>query len=122
MKAIPVKRDGHILLVMIDHPNSSLTAFDKTLDHDLGDAFRTLKHEGDARAIVLSGAGRALSAGVSMKWFGGRAPVGTHERVAARSQRDHRGSARCDRDGAGGSIVDPHGQVGPVAGVGGAAR
>jgi enoyl-CoA hydratase len=46
-----------------------MNAVDGRLHHDLAELFRALKTEGDARAVVLTGAGRAFSAGGDMAWF-----------------------------------------------------
>jgi hypothetical protein len=88
MKTISVERDGHLLIVTIDHPESSLNAVDEALHHDLAELFRTLKQEGDARAILLTGAGRRARC---------------IDRVAVRRHRhgreciDHRSSTRTSK-------------------------
>ena len=58
-----------MLVATIDHPDSPVNAVDGRLHHDLGELFRTLKTERTARAVVLTGAGRAFSAGGDMEWF-----------------------------------------------------
>ena len=62
-------RDRDVLLVTIDHPRSALNAVDEALHHDLTHLFGRLKREREARAIVLTGAGRAFSAGGDFAWF-----------------------------------------------------
>lgn len=69
MEAIHVHRDGEILVATIRHPSSPINAVDALLHHEFGELFRTLKREGDARAIVLTGEGRAFSAGGDFDWF-----------------------------------------------------
>ena len=69
METIRTQRDGDLLIVTIDHPDSAMNAVDEQLHHDLWELFRTLAAERDARAVVLTGAGRAFSAGGDMSWF-----------------------------------------------------
>jgi enoyl-CoA hydratase len=146
MKTISVERDGHLLIVTIDHPESSLNAVDEALHHDLAELFRTLKQEGDARAILLTGAGRAFSAGGDMGWFPelrDPARMNSLRREAKQIiwvQLDVEVPIVCALNGPAvglgasiallcdvivmaenASIIDPHVQVGLVAGDGGAA-
>ena len=141
-----ISRDGHVLTVTIDHPGSAMNAVDATLHHEFGELFRMLKHEGEARVVILTGAGRAFSAGGDMGWFPElRDPARMHalRREAKQIIWDEldveipivcalNGSAvglgasialLCDvivmADSA--AIIDPHVQVGLVAGDGGAA-
>jgi len=69
MDTITTRRDGDLLIVTIDHPTSAMNAVDEQLHHDLWSLFRELAAERDARAIVLTGSGRAFSAGGDMSWF-----------------------------------------------------
>ena len=69
METISLERDGHVLIATIDHPDSAMNAVDGRLHHDFGELFRLLKQEGEARAVVLTGSGRAFSAGGDMEWF-----------------------------------------------------
>jgi enoyl-CoA hydratase len=146
METIRVERDGDVLTATIDHPRSDLNAVDATLHRELAELFATLKTERDARCIVLTGAGRAFSAGGDMAWFPElRAPDQLHllRREAKQLVWDLldvevpivcgvNGPAvglgasialLCDvivmADTA--TIADPHVQVGLVAGDGGAA-
>lgn len=66
---IRVERDGPVLVATIDHPDSPVNAVDAQLHRDLGILFRDLKREREARAVILTGAGRAFSAGGDMAWF-----------------------------------------------------
>ncbi|CAN5710857.1 MAG: enoyl-CoA hydratase/isomerase family protein [Ilumatobacteraceae bacterium] len=146
MQTVRLERDGDVLVATIDHPDSPVNAVDGRLHHDLGELFRRLKTEGEARAVVLTGAGRAFSAGGDMSWF----PTLRSSAVAHALRREAKqliwdlldvevpivcglnGSAAglaasvallCDvvvmADEA--VIVDPHVKVGLVAGDGGAA-
>lgn len=63
------EREGHVLVVTLDHPDSDLNAVDEALHHDLTRLFARLKAEREARAVVLTGAGRAFSAGGDFAWF-----------------------------------------------------
>jgi enoyl-CoA hydratase len=69
VETIGLEREGDVLVATIDHPGSAMNAVDGTLHGDLGELFRTLKTEPSARAVVLTAAGRAFSAGGDMSWF-----------------------------------------------------
>ena len=139
-------RDGHVLTVTIDHPDSAMNAVDATLHHEFGALFRMLKQEGDARVVVLTGSGRAFSAGGDMAWFPElRDPARMHalRREAKQliwDELDVEVPVVCALNGPAvglgasiallcdvivmadtATIIDPHVQVGLVAGDGGAA-
>ena len=61
--------DGHVLKVTVDRPGSEFNAVDEQLHHELTALMRVLKEERDARCIVLTGSGRAFSAGGDYSWF-----------------------------------------------------
>src|SRR5438093_7983643 len=67
--ALRLARVGQVLRVSIDHPSSPLTAVDGRLHHDLTVLCARLKRENDARAVLLTGRGRAFSAGGDFAWF-----------------------------------------------------
>ncbi len=70
LETIRIERSGHVLDVTIDRPGSPVNAVDAHLHADLAELFRWLKTEGDARAVVLTGgAKRAFSAGGDFDWF-----------------------------------------------------
>jgi len=146
MDTIRTEREDDVLIVTIDHPTSDMNAVDEQLHHDLWLLFRELVAERDARAVVLTGAGRAFSAGGDMAWFPQlRAPDRLHALrregkqliwnlldveipVVAALNGPAVGlgasvALMCDvivmAETA--SIVDPHVQVGLVAGDGGTA-
>ncbi len=48
---------------MIDNPASDRNVVDEALHHDLTRLFRELRQETEARAVLLSGRGKAFSAG-----------------------------------------------------------
>ena len=62
-EALRIERDGDVLCVTIDHPTSALNAVDDLLHGELTRLFADLKREDQARAVLLTGAGRAFSAG-----------------------------------------------------------
>ena len=66
---LKLERVGHVLRVTIDHPSSALNAVDERLHHDLTALCAGLKRETEARAVVLTGRGRAFSAGGDFAWF-----------------------------------------------------
>ena len=141
-----VTRDDHVLSITIDHPSSPMNAVDALLHREFAELFRALKHERDARVAILTGSGRAFSAGGDLTWFPElRDPARLHDlrREAKQLIWDEldveiplvcalNGHAvglgasialLCDvivmADTA--TIVDPHVQVGLVAGDGGSA-
>ncbi len=62
-------REGDVLRVTIAHPTSALNAVDDALHHDLTRLFADLRRETAARAVLLTGRGRAFSAGGDFAWF-----------------------------------------------------
>jgi len=63
------ERIRDVLRVTIAHPTSPLNAIDDRLHHELTALFRGLRRETNARAVVLTGSGRAFSAGGDFSWF-----------------------------------------------------
>jgi enoyl-CoA hydratase len=61
--------DGHVLKITIDHPDSTMNAVDGDLHEEFTRLFRELKQEDGARAVLLTGQGRAFSAGGDFDWF-----------------------------------------------------
>jgi enoyl-CoA hydratase len=69
-KAFSLERLEHnILRIWIDHPSSPLNAVDDLLHREMMMLFQALKQEDEARAIILTGKGRAFSAGGDFNWF-----------------------------------------------------
>lgn len=68
-ETIQVERIRDVLRVRIAHPTSPLNAVDAVLHREMALLFRELKREDDARAILLTGNGRAFSAGGDFNWF-----------------------------------------------------
>lgn len=60
---------GDVLRVTIDHPASELNAVDEALHRDLTALFAGLRRETIARAVLLTGRGKAFSAGGDFRWF-----------------------------------------------------
>jgi enoyl-CoA hydratase len=63
------ERIGDVLRVTIAHPTSPLNAVDDALHEDLAALFRALRRETKARCVLLTGQGRAFSAGGDFDWF-----------------------------------------------------
>ncbi len=61
--------EEHLLVVTIDRPGSDLNAVDGLLHDELTHLFPLLQREREARCIVLTGSGRAFSAGGDFDWF-----------------------------------------------------
>ena len=146
METIRLARNGDVLVATIDHPDSPVNAVDGRLHHELGELFRTLQTEREARAIVLVGAGRAFSAGGDMAWFPSLRTVEAAHALRREAKQiiwdllDVELPIVCGLNGAAAGlgasiallcdlivmadtavIVDPHVNVGLVAGDGGAA-
>jgi enoyl-CoA hydratase len=68
-ETLALDRIGDVLRVTIAHPTSELNAVDERLHHDLAMLFAMLRREDQARAVVLTGRGRAFSAGGDFNWF-----------------------------------------------------
>ena len=66
---LQIERVDRVLRVTIAHPTSELNAVDDQLHHDLTTLFAALRRETEARAVVLTGRGRAFSAGGDFSWF-----------------------------------------------------
>jgi enoyl-CoA hydratase len=63
------ERIGAVLQVTIDRADNALNAVNEALHHDLTRLFATLQQEREARAVLLTGAGKAFSAGGDFNWF-----------------------------------------------------
>ena len=68
-ETLAIERIGTVLRVTIAHPTSDVNAIDARLHHDLTTLFAALRREDEARAVVLTGRGRAFSAGGDFAWF-----------------------------------------------------
>jgi enoyl-CoA hydratase len=66
--AVTVEADGHVRIITLNRPDS-LNAFDNELHAALPAALRAVELDPEARAIVLTGAGRAFSAGGNIEEF-----------------------------------------------------
>jgi 2-(1,2-epoxy-1,2-dihydrophenyl)acetyl-CoA isomerase len=65
-QTILMEQDGAVLTITINRPDS-LNAFDRVTTERLAAALRTAERDNAVRAIVLTGAGRAFSAGQDVK-------------------------------------------------------
>jgi enoyl-CoA hydratase len=69
LETIRVERDGPVLVATVDRPGDDLNRVDHAVHRDLTALFARLKGEREARAVLLTGAGRAFSAGGDFGWF-----------------------------------------------------
>jgi len=145
-EALRVTRAGHVVTLTIDHPRSPVNAVDGVLHDELGRAFRLLKREPIARAAVLTGDGKAFSAGGDFEWFPTLRSLDVLDRLRRDAKQliwdllDVEIPIVCGLNGSAAGlaasiallcdvvvmseravIVDPHVDVGLVAGDGGAA-
>jgi enoyl-CoA hydratase len=61
-RAIAFRRDGKVLHATFNRPDV-MNAFDDELDHEVGQLFGDVAADGEANVLVLTGAGKAFSAG-----------------------------------------------------------
>lgn len=73
-ECLRVERTGAIIKVVIDNPSSPVNAVNGALHRELAAVFAELKTETEARAIVLTGSGRAFSAGGDLDWIASQGP------------------------------------------------
>jgi enoyl-CoA hydratase len=66
---LEVSRNGDVLRVVIDRPGDPLNSVGETLHGELAVLFGALQQERAARAVLLTGRGRAFSAGGDYRWF-----------------------------------------------------
>lgn len=144
-KAFSMERlEGNVLRIWFDHPANKLNAVDDLLHGEITRLFCELKQEDEARAIILSGKGRAFCAGGDFNWFPELDSLPAKERLrrdakqliwdfldidipviaAVNGPAIGLGASialLCDTTfmAAGATIADPHVRVGIVAGDGG---
>ena len=66
---LKVERDGPVAIVTLNRPDA-LNALSRALRAEIVTAFNALAKDDDVRAVVLTGAGRAFTAGVDLKEAG----------------------------------------------------
>ncbi len=80
-ETLDVTQDGSIATVILNRPDK-LNAMNGTMFREIGEAFRYIDSETNARAIVLAGNGKHFTAGLDLKESG--AVLGAHEGDPAR--------------------------------------
>jgi len=73
-EAIRFERLGDVLRVTLANPRNQLNAVDGEMHAELMRLFDELRSERDARAVVLTGSGRAFSAGGDFGWMSAITP------------------------------------------------
>jgi enoyl-CoA hydratase/carnithine racemase len=66
-----VERKGHVVTITLNRPEA-LNSITPTMLGRLGDELDTVAHDDGVRVVVVTGAGRAFSAGVDLKALGDR--------------------------------------------------
>jgi enoyl-CoA hydratase len=145
MEAFTLDHDGDVLVVTLRHPTSAMNAVDALLHHEFAELFSELRRHPSSRAIVLTAQGRAFSAGGDFGWFPQLRDTAALDELRRAAKQmiwdllDIEAPIVCGLNGAaaglGASIallcdllvmseravvVDPHVNVGLVAGDGGA--
>ncbi len=69
MRAFTTERTGDVVVVTLRHPTSELNAVDELLHHEFAELFADLRRSPPGRAVVLTAEGRAFSAGGDFAWF-----------------------------------------------------
>ncbi len=69
MECINIKNDGAVRIIEMDRPDA-LNAFNDQMMDDLADAFLEATTDDSVKVLVLTGAGRAFSAGADLKSMG----------------------------------------------------
>lgn len=75
-----VRQEGNILVITLNRPEA-LNAFSPDMIQELLDALEFAKSNEEIRAVLLSGAGRAFSAGGDVKRMGQATPVATYDHI-----------------------------------------
>lgn len=66
-RCIRATREGRILVLALDRP--PMNAVDASLHSELATIFSDVGHDRDTDVVVLTGTGRAFSAGGDTAWF-----------------------------------------------------
>ncbi len=78
MSVLRIEREGEVATVTLDRPEA-MNALSSELCDSITEGFQQLASDRDARAVILTGAGRAFSAGVDLKELGsGQRPRSIH--------------------------------------------
>lgn len=67
-RSLKLDRDGRILTIALNRPDKA-NAIDMTLHSELADAFYEVGADKDVDVVILTGAGKAFSAGGDTKWM-----------------------------------------------------
>ena len=69
MQAFTTERQGDVVVVALRHPTSPVNAVDELLHHEFAELFADLRRTPPGRAVVLTAEGKAFSAGGDFDWF-----------------------------------------------------
>ena len=69
MQAISLHQDGDVTVATLRHPTSPMNAVDELLHDELAELCNMLRRDPGGRAVLLTGEGKAFSAGGDFDWF-----------------------------------------------------
>ena len=146
VQAIHLSHEADVTVVTVRHPTSAVNAVDGVLHDEFAEVFSMLRRDPGGRAVLLTGEGKAFSAGGDFEWFPAlrdTARLGELHRTAKQmiwDLLDIEVPVVCGLNGSAAGlgaslallcdvvvmseravVVDPHVNVGLVAGDGGAA-
>ncbi|RPJ40993.1 MAG: hypothetical protein EHM19_12760 [Candidatus Latescibacterota bacterium] len=76
-----IRAEGAVARLSLNRPDVR-NAFDETMIGELLEAFRALAGDDSIRVVIVTGAGRAFSAGADLEWMRRTARLGFHENLA----------------------------------------
>jgi enoyl-CoA hydratase len=80
---LTVSQDGHVIEITLNRPDQ-LNAFNSHLHDELRDVFERINRDTDARVVVLTGAGKAFSAGGDFEYI-----LKNHKDPVSRNRSGH---------------------------------
>ncbi len=69
MESFTITHEGDVVVATLHHPSSAMNAVDELLHDEFTELFSMLRRDPGGRAILLTAEGRAFSAGGDFAWF-----------------------------------------------------